>query len=125
MNKKRIYYSKDFKRQALIEVANGKNFKDVLRAYGVDIDAAIKKDKKYCEKLIHKWKREVYENNELLYFVNNEISSKNLNIEIEFLNDDQDESDIIIDEVKSKIFQAKSRYKKLKSRIISTYLKKI
>ena len=71
---KRIYYSKSFKRQVLIEVANGGNFEDILRHAGFNIDLQIQKDKKYCAKLFYKWRHELYKNNELLYFPNEYVT---------------------------------------------------
>ena len=123
MKKQRIYYSKDFKYQTLLEVAKGRNFEEILRSYGYDIDSAIKKDKKYCSKLLYKWRKELYGNNKNVSNTNSEATQSMLNSIIQILNDD-DKNDIIMAETKSKIMQNVAKYKNLKNRIISAYKEK-
>ena len=117
---KRIYYSKNFKRQALISVANGANFEDILRSGGFDIDCAIKKDKKYCAKLLHKWRKELYKNNELICFTGDNITFSMLENELERLNN-LNEDDEIMSDMKNKIAQGVNKYNRLKEHIISKY----
>ena len=119
--KKRISYSKDFKYSALIRVINGENFEDVLRSSGFNIDNLIKKDKKYCPKLLHKWKKEIYENPELIYFINNEISNNEIEAQIEILS--KNCKDIINDDLKLKMLYGAKKYRDLKKHILSIYCK--
>jgi transposase-like protein len=121
-DKKRTYYSKDFKRKALYEVINGADFEDVLRKFGIDVDSLIKNDKKYCSKLLSKWKKEVYENNEMLYLINSKISNSDIENELRFLVDD-DENDCIMDDIKTKIKNGVKNYKKIKNQLLSIHKK--
>ena len=123
MNKKRIYYSKDLKRRALIQYANGEKLDTFLRSNNIDIDSLIKRDKKYISKLLYKWRNELYKNNEILFLTNDELSTCTLEQELLSLSDD--EPDVIMINIKDKIIKGKNKYKKLKNRIFSSYQKKI
>jgi len=122
--KKRLYYSKDFKRLALTEVIKGKKLEDVLYSGGYDISALLKNDKKYCSKLLHKWRIEVCKNNEQIYLLNTSVSDEILKSEIENLNFNH-YNDTIMDSMKKKLKSSSEKYKNLKTRITSTYKRKI
>lgn len=55
---KKTYFSKQFKRIALIEYSKGKSAREVFKILGHEI---LSDDKKYASKLIHKWKMEFYD----------------------------------------------------------------
>ena len=116
MEKKRTTFSKYFKRRTLIDVATGKNFEDILHDFGIDVEDALKKDRKYCAKLIHKWRQEIYHNNELLYFANSNSSNNELKEEIVSM-DDYGEKDAVLSDMKIKIRDGVKTYKKLKNRV--------
>lgn len=90
---KRIRYSKEFKRWALKEAVSGKNNNDILRASGFDIEPLIKKDKKYASKLLHKWRKEIFENSSKMYITSIKLTDKVIKDEIEsmYFEDDIDE----------------------------------
>lgn len=115
----RTYYSKIFKQQALFEVANGEKLEFVLRKYGYNIDEALKKDKKYCSKLLYKWYKELdgckLQNSTAL-----ENMSCIIKQEIKNLRDDN-QKDIIMSDTMNKISQGAARYKKLKMRTITNF----
>ncbi len=116
--KKRIYYSKDFKYQTLLDVANGKKIEDILRLYGVDIDSALKRDKKYCSKLLYKWKKELNISNKENKSVKNTQSMLKALIQIL---DDNNVDDVIIKNTKDKIMKNVAKYKNLKNRVMTSY----
>lgn len=89
-NKTRIRYSKEFKRKALLEIAKGKTPLEVLKSSGFNLDEVLKNDKKYPCKIIHKWKKEFYEHNEIIQTLNGKITDKKLLYEIENMYDDTD-----------------------------------
>lgn len=53
-SRKRIHLSAAQKRKALIEIARGKNPKEVL------VNKTNSQDKKYSSKILHKWKKEAF-----------------------------------------------------------------
>ena len=122
-NKNRIKYSKDFKRQALINYKNPKEFEKMLLKYGYDIEKLCANDKKYCAKLLHKWKKEACRNNEILYFINTELTNSAIEDELDNLSDEHD-GDLIMEETKRKILEGVKKYKSLKNRIKSAGFKK-
>ena len=81
--KKRLYFSHDFKRDALVLYAGGLSAKDVFLKLGINISSLEKNDKKYASKLINKWKNEVYSNKEILYLLSCNLENKRLISEIE------------------------------------------
>ena len=120
----RIYYSKDFKLQALLETENGTRLEDVLFKYGFNINEALKRDKKYCSKLLYKWRKELTKDGKFLNLYADKIYKSVIEYEIQNLNT-TDEKDIIISDIKKKILQGSKKYKTLKTRIISAFTKKI
>ena len=64
-NKERKTFSKQIKRKVLLEYAKGKNVNDIVKEYLFEDSDKIK-DEKYASKLIHKWKKEMYNNKEYL-----------------------------------------------------------
>ncbi len=83
--KKRVAYTKQFKRIALIEYSKGKKPNEIFKSLGVEL---VSNDKKYASKLLHKWKVEFYKNlslysmsdgfdNKLLIYELNNILSVN------------------------------------------------
>jgi len=118
----RKYYSKIFKQQALFEVANGEKLELVLRKNGYDIDDALKKDKKYCSKLLYKWRKELQESKITKNLNTLEDTACIINQEINNLDDDK--KDIIMSDMTSKIFLGINKYKNLKTRIMSSLGKK-
>lgn len=123
MDKKRIYYSKSFKRKALIDYSQGRNFEEILKSNGFNIETALKNDKKYCSKLLYKWKKELYCNNEIIYFINSDITQEDIMYEIEAL-DDYDEADLIYDNLNKKVKENTVMYEKHKNQINITNNKK-
>ncbi len=119
--KKRIFYPKEFKKYALKETIKGRKFEEILRSSGFDIDDLLTKDKKYCSKLYHKWKKEFYKKNELLYFINDKITSQAIEEELEALKNENCK-DVIMDNITDKIMRSKTKYQSMKNRIISKYL---
>lgn len=119
---KRTYYPKEFKQFALKEALKGRSFEEILRTSGFEIDDLLKKDKKYCHKLFHKWKKEFYQKKELLYFINGKITAKSLEEEIEILKNET-QNDVIMEDIKEKIMLAKAKYQSIKQHITSKYLK--
>lgn len=81
----RVHFSKYFKRRALLEFARVKKPNEALRACGFDIDEELLIDKKYAAKLLHKWRKELYQNCEILSFMNCEMTDEALKREIEVL----------------------------------------
>ena len=59
--------------------------------YATEPIEQISSDKKYVLKLIHKWKKEVYENKELMYLVNQNITSELLEDESEIMDEIKNE----------------------------------
>ena len=93
----RIRYSKEFKRRALVEISAGLNPYDVFKSLGVDVEKLCKNDKKYLSKLLYKWNKEIYKDNEKMYFLNCELTDSELLSEIEYLKQDDDKDYIISD----------------------------
>ena len=90
-NTKRKSYSKALKRKILLDIINGKKPQDAFLEYATEPIEQISSDKKYVLKLIHKWKKEVYENKELMYLVNQNITSELLEDEIEIMDEIKNE----------------------------------
>lgn len=61
----RKQYTKEEKMIAIYEHISGAAPIDALISVGYKVENPIIKDKKYAPKLIHKWKQEYYENQEL------------------------------------------------------------
>ncbi|MBQ4647333.1 MAG: hypothetical protein IJB79_08295 [Candidatus Gastranaerophilales bacterium] len=69
----RVRFSKKIKRKILLEISKGANAKDVLLKYAFSSFDEISADKKYAAKLLSKWRKELYQNKEVLNFLNHEI----------------------------------------------------
>ena len=77
--KNRIYFSKQFKRAALIEYSTGKSPDEVLKSLGYKY---ITDDKKYASKLIFKWRKEFYDNLKLYPLLNKDFNENLLKFEM-------------------------------------------
>ena len=96
LNSQRVSFSKRIKRKILLEVSKGRKPQEVFLEYAFDSFDEITSDKKYVAKLLYKWRKELYENKEILNFLNYKIDEKNLKEEIDNLGSD-DEEDYILD----------------------------
>lgn len=96
LNEKRTTFSKGLKRKILIEITKGVKPEDALLKYAFDSLGDITKDKKYASKLIHKWRKEIYEHKEFLYLINHELDDEALDYEIENLSNEDDDDDEIM-----------------------------
>jgi len=123
MQNKRIRYSKEFKRKALLNIMQGEDALEVLKSSGFDLAQVLKNDKKYVSKIIHKWKKEIYQNKENMYLVNSEITNNILKEEILKLKDENEKDTVMLD-LKDKISKNSINYKKLKAHILSLTFKK-
>ena len=94
LNSSRASFSKRIKRKILLEVAKGKNPNEVLLEYAFLSLEDVTKDKKYAAKLLHKWRRELYENREILNILNHDVTCEMLDYEIETMGCD-DECEIV------------------------------
>ena len=83
INNQRVSFSKKIKRKMLLEFAKGKNPKDFLLEFVFDSLTNITKDKKYCAKLLHKWKKELYQNKNILSVLSHKIDKQMIEYEIE------------------------------------------
>lgn len=97
----RVHFSRYFKRRVLLEYARLKKPNEALRACGFDIDSALLIDKKYASKLIHKWRKELYQNHHMRSFMNCEMTDEALKREIEFLKSEDDSTDRIMEMFKN------------------------
>ena len=83
INKKRIHFSHDFKRDALILYTSGLSAYDALLKLGVSVEYLKKDNGKYASKLINKWKKEIYSQKENLYLSSCKLEKKRVLDEIE------------------------------------------
>jgi len=95
----RVHFSKYFKRRALLEFSRVKKPNEALKACGFDIDEELLLDKKYAAKLLHKWRKELYQNCEMLSFMNCEMTDEALKREIAALENNEDGTDRIMEMV--------------------------
>lgn len=98
-NSKRTHFSGKFKRLVLLEYAKGKSPQEAFKALGYNICSS---DKKYCAKLVHKWRNEMYKNRKILFCNFENINNKDLDFEINCLGSD-DESDCIPEQIKDSL----------------------
>ncbi|MBQ7286763.1 MAG: hypothetical protein IJW73_03275, partial [Candidatus Gastranaerophilales bacterium] len=70
LNTQRVSFSKRIKRKILLEVSKGRKPQEVFLEYAFDSFDEITKDKKYVAKLLYKWRKDLYENKEILNFLN-------------------------------------------------------
>ena len=96
LNSQRVSFSKRIKRKILLEVSKGRKPQEVFLEYAFDSFDEITKDKKYVAKLLYKWRQELYENKEILNFLNYKIDERSLKEEIDNLGSD-DEEDHVLD----------------------------
>ena len=96
LNTQRVSFSKRIKRKILLEVSKGRKPQEVFLEYAFDSFDEITKDKKYVAKLLYKWRQELYENKEILNFLNYKIDEKSLKEEISNIGSD-DEQDHVLD----------------------------
>lgn len=95
LNKQRANFSRRIKRKILLEIADGKNPKEIFATCAPEILKNNTNDKKYVAKLIHKWKKEMYKNMEILFISNYDVTPEMLDYEIKALDDDDSEKDIL------------------------------
>ncbi len=86
--KQKTFYPKELKRRAFIEISKGKNLKDFLIQEGFDIEKQLKKNKKYCSKLTHKWKKEFFKHKEMLTLNSYKLTMEFLKEEINIIGTD-------------------------------------
>ena len=111
MEKKRIRYSKEFKQNAVLKAMCGVSALDILRSCGYDLSDVLKNDAKYASKLLYKWKKEFFRKRKNTCLT---TDSSIADIENEIVNlCDDSEKDVIMEEVKNKIFCGLNSYKKL------------
>ena len=75
--RKRVHLSAAQKRKALIEVARGKNPKEVL------VNKTNSRDKKYSSKILHKWKKEAFSKKPDMQLMDNGNVLSDIDIEYE------------------------------------------
>ena len=83
INSQRVSFSKKLKRKMLLEFAKGKNPKDFLFESAFSSLKDITNDKKYSSKLLHKWKKELYLNKNILSILSHHIDNQMIDYEIE------------------------------------------
>ena len=83
INNQRVSFSKKLKRKMLLEFAKGKNPKEFLLEAVFESLADITKDKKYSSKLLHKWKKELYLNKNILSILSCQVDNQMIDYEIE------------------------------------------
>lgn len=81
----RVHFSKYFKRRALIEFARLKKPNEALIACGFDLEKELVKDKKYAAKLLHKWRKELYNNNQIMSFMNFDLTDEVIKNELMYV----------------------------------------
>lgn len=91
INNQRISFSKNIKRKVLLEVAKGESPENALLKHGLESLKEISEDKKYAAKLLHKWRKEMYENKEILNLLAHNIDKSALKEEIENMGTDEEE----------------------------------
>ena len=100
LNNQRASFTRRIKRKILLEIADGKKPIEVILKYASEVVENNTTDKKYALKLIHKWKKEMYENKEILNILNHKIDNEIIEDEINAINIDENE-DILGVEIKS------------------------
>lgn len=103
INNQRISFSKNIKRKILLEIAKGENPEAALLKHAFESLKEISNDKKYAAKLLHKWRKEMYENKEILGLLNHDVDEMVLKEEIASIGADYEEEieDITLDEIES------------------------
>lgn len=103
INNQRLSFSKNIKRKILLEVAKGESPENALLKCGFESLEEISNDKKYAAKLLHKWRKEVYENKGILNLLTHDVDKETLKEEIISIGADCEEEseDITIDELES------------------------
>jgi len=85
--KQRKYFSKSYKRKALLEFSKGKRASDIIENES--------EDKKYASKLIHKWRRELYINRNLITLAPENIEVDYCPAEIDEIGTDNEKDDVL------------------------------
>ena len=96
-NNKRATFSKRIKREILLEIADGKTPDEVLLKYAPEVIKNNTQDRKYAAKMIHKWKKEMYGNKEMLHILNHKVDKEMLEKEIKSIIVDDDEDILTAD----------------------------
>ena len=102
LNNERVSFSKRIKRKILLEVAKGEKPKDVFLKYAFSSLDEITTDEKYVAKLLYKWRKELYENKEMLNFLNYDINENILGDEIFNIGEDNDD-DCVLDGIENEL----------------------
>ena len=93
----------------MLEIAKGAKPKDAFLKYVALELSDLSDDKKYISKIVHKWKKELYENREMLFFLNHDVDDEMIEEEILSLGNDLDE----IINISQAIEEIKNNYLKL------------
>ena len=102
LNNERVSFSKRIKRKILLEVAKGAKPKDVFLRYVFSSFDKITTDEKYVAKLLYKWRKELYENKEMLNFLNYDLNENILGDEIFNIGED-DDNDSVLDGIEDEL----------------------
>lgn len=84
-NSQRITFSKKIKRRVLLEIAKNRKPREVFCEVAFSNIDEVSSDKKYISKLVHKWRKELYNNKAILSILNQEVDINSLDYEIETL----------------------------------------
>ena len=85
--KTRIHFSESFKRKALLDFSQGIKASEILKKES--------NDKKYASKLIHKWRKELYQNPNMLALIYSNIDFSDCFDELKMLGEDDEYDDFI------------------------------
>ena len=114
INNQRVTFSRKMKRKILLSLASGKSPDEAFLACAFNSLEDVSHDKKYAAKLLHKWKKELYDAPEMLNFLNYEISKDMIYDEIKYIGTDEQ-----MDE-----FEDFEEYKEEVEKIIKTHKNK-
>ena len=103
INNQRTSFSKNIKRKILLEIAKGENPETAFLKHAFESLKEVSNDKKYAAKLLYKWRKEMYENKEILSLLNHNVDKALLKDEIISIGADCEEEieDLTIDEIES------------------------
>lgn len=90
-NSQRLSFSKAFKRRVLLEYSKGKNSDEILNEI---IKYSNTTDKKYASKIVHKWRKEMYLDKEILYLTNH-ADIESIEYDIISMTPESDNDDIL------------------------------
>ena len=90
LNSERVSFSKKIKRKILLEIARGTNASEALLKHAFSSLNEISQDKKYAAKLLHKWRKEMYDHKEILNILHHEVDIEMINEQIQDIGDKDD-----------------------------------